>query len=106
MSGGKEKVVWRRPDSVPAALETERFVLEPLGEGHAVLDFEALMSCRERLREELQWGEWPREDFTVELNRVDLRGHGEEFERGVAFAYTVLQGGGGAVPGLCVSGEK
>jgi hypothetical protein len=64
--------------------------MEPLDEKHAELDFEALMSCRTRLREELQWGEWPPEDFTLEFNRVDLRGHHEEFIRGEAFAYTVL----------------
>lgn len=63
---------------------------EPLSEKHAELDFEALMSCRARLREELQWGNWPPEDFTLELNRADLRGHHEEFIRGAAFAYTVL----------------
>ena len=63
---------------------------EPLDEKHAELDFEALMSCRIRLREELQWGKWPPEDFTLELNHADLRGHYDEFLRGEAFAYTVL----------------
>jgi hypothetical protein len=65
-------------------------VTEPLDEKHAELDFEALMSCRARLREELQWGEWPKEDFTLEANRADLRDHHDEFIRHEAFAYTVL----------------
>jgi hypothetical protein len=86
----KHNSLWISPDAVPQPLETSRFVLEPLGEKHAELDFEALMSCRGRLRRELQWGDWPAEDFTLELNRADLRGHHAEFVRGEAFAYTVL----------------
>jgi hypothetical protein len=76
--------------AVPGPLKTTRFVLEPLDESHAELDFEALMSCRLRLREELQWGNWPPDDFTLESNRADLRRHHGEFIRGEAFAYTVL----------------
>lgn len=59
--------------ALPEPLKTTRFVLEPLDERHAELDFKAFMSCRDRLRKELQWGEWPPEEFTVELNRVDHR---------------------------------
>ena len=81
---------WMSPSSVPQPLKTTSFVTEPLDEKHAELDFEALMSCRIRLREELQWGKWPPEDFTLELNRADLRAHHDEFMRGEAFAYTVL----------------
>lgn len=81
---------WMSPDALPAPLETSRFILEPLAEKHAEVDFSALMSCRARLRTELQWGEWPPDDFTVERNRVDLRRHFDEFDRGEAFAYTVL----------------
>lgn len=81
---------WIPLSSVPEALETPRFVLEPLHEKHAELDFAALMSCRARLSEELKWGAWPPEDFTVELNRADLRDHHDEFLREEAFAYTVL----------------
>ncbi len=86
----KHNSPWMSLTSVPQPLTTPRFVVEPLDEHHAELDFEALMSCRIRLREELQWGTWPPEDFTLELNRADLRGHNDEFMRGEAFAYTVL----------------
>ena len=86
----KQNSPWISPASVPQPLETPRFVLEPLDEQHAERDFAALMSCRARLREELQWGKWPPKDFTLELNRADLRGHHGEFLRGEAFAYTVL----------------
>ncbi|MDG2219887.1 MAG: hypothetical protein P8L85_00805 [Rubripirellula sp.] len=81
---------WRTLASIPEPLTTERFVLEPLAPRHAVLDFAAFMSCRARLRTELQWGEWPPADFTLELNRADLGEHYEEFVRREAFAYTVL----------------
>ena len=86
----KQDSPWIPPDSVPPSLQTERFVLEPLDSRHAELDFEALMSCRERLREELQWGNWPPPDFTLGANRLDLTRHYGEFQRGEAFAYTVL----------------
>lgn len=86
----KQTSQWISPDCLPQPLNTPRFLIEPLNEEHAELDFMALMSCRCRLREELQWGSWPPAGFTLELNRVDLRGHHDEFKRGEAFAYTVL----------------
>lgn len=86
----KQRSQWISLDSVPLSLATQQYVLEPLSEQHAELDFEALMSCRVRLREELQWGKWPPEGFTLEFNRTDLRDHHDEFLRGEAFAFTVL----------------
>ncbi len=77
-------------NSLPEPLSTVSFVLEPLEEKHAELDFQALMSCRVRLREELQWGGWPPEDFSLKLNRADLCRHHGEFRRCEAFAYSVL----------------
>ena len=82
---------WISPTSVPKPLLTSRFVLEPLAEKHAEMDFAALMSCRARLRRELQWGQWPPDDFNLPLNRADLRRHQNEFENDEAFAYTVLR---------------
>lgn len=87
----KQSSTWLEIDSLPEPLFHANFILEPLNEAHAALDFEALMSCRSRLRTELQWGDWPPEDFTLELNRADLRKHYEEFSRREAFAYTVLK---------------
>ena len=86
----KQSSRWKAITSVPEPLKNSRFRLEPLCEKHAGLDFQALMSCRTRLREELRWGDWPPDDFTLELNRTDLRGHHDEFVRHEAFAYTVL----------------
>lgn len=81
---------WISPAILPPPPRSVWFVTEPLDPAHAELDFEALMSCRVRLREELQWGEWPAEDFTLKQNLEDLRRHRDEFDRGQAFAYTVL----------------
>lgn len=81
---------WRNPKSIPRAFKTCRFVLEPLREHHAERDFAALMSCRRRLRGELQWGEWPADDFSLEENRIELRRHQSKFERGMEFAYSVV----------------
>ena len=81
---------WLPDISLPDPLATKRYQTEPLHHRHAELDFEALMSCRTRLREELRWGDWPPPDFTLELNRADLRRHHDEFVRREAFAYTVL----------------
>ncbi|QDV45398.1 hypothetical protein Enr13x_52770 [Stieleria neptunia] len=86
----KQNLPWLSPATVPQSLHTLGFSIEPLNERHAELDFKALMSCRVRLREELQWSEWPPEDFTLSLNWSDLREHHDEFLRGEAFAYTVL----------------
>jgi hypothetical protein len=78
----------------PAPPRTERLRLLRLSPDVVELDFAALMSSRARLREELQWGTWPRDDFTVDENREDLEGHDGEFERREAYAYTVLDPSG------------
>jgi len=81
---------WSRAFTPPNEHDTERVHLEPLHPQHTELDFAALMSSREHLRETLHWGEWPREDFTTEGNREDLERHWMEFENREAYAYTVL----------------
>jgi len=86
----KQDVQWIATSAVPPPFETGQFVLEPLAAEHVEVDYEALMSCRSRLREELQWRDWPPEGFTLEENREDLRRHHGEFMRGEGFAYTVL----------------
>jgi hypothetical protein len=74
----------------PGYLETPRVHLEPLGPRHAELDHAAFMANREYLRRTLHWGEWPREDMTVEENEADLQRHWTQFALREAYAYTVL----------------
>lgn len=81
---------WSADFEPPRTLDTARVHLEPLAPKHTELDFAALMGSRGHLRDTLQWGDWPREDFTVEENRDDLERHWLEFEQREAFAYTVL----------------
>ena len=86
---------WIVAEAIPIELRTSAFMVVPLQETHAELDYRAFMSCRARLRKELQWGDWPPPDFTLHDSRDDLRDHFGEFTRGEAFAYTMLR------PDLC-----
>lgn len=80
----------------PQGFRTEHFVLEPLGPQHNEADYRAWTSSIEHIRATPgftpeQWGgdHWP---FPMSLddNRADLQQHADEFARGEAFAYTVL----------------
>jgi RimJ/RimL family protein N-acetyltransferase len=74
---------------VPPGIETEAFCLEPLTVEHVEVDFAALMSSRETLRE---WSgsDWPSDEFTLEENRDDLERHDREHRQREAFTFTVL----------------
>jgi hypothetical protein len=85
----------------------ERFVLVPLGPEHNEADHRAWMTSIDHIRAtpgfrpEL-WGgdDWPY-PMPAATNLADLVGHAEEFARGEAFAYTVLDPDDGDVLG-CV----
>ncbi|GLP81235.1 GNAT family N-acetyltransferase [Mycobacterium antarcticum] len=79
---------------VPRALVGDRFRLEPLGPGHNVADLAAWMSSISHIQSTpgfANYGWPPDEGFTAEANLGDLVRHADEFERRVAFAYTVLR---------------
>ena len=73
----------------PLRLDCGEFVLRPLVESDAELDYEAVMESREQLR---AWEQstWPADDFTVDANRDDLHRHAAEHRRGESFTYTVV----------------
>lgn len=73
----------------PEALRTDEFLLRPIRESDAELDYEAVMESRESLR---LWEQstWPEDDFTVEANRADLAKLERRFAEGESFAYTVM----------------
>ena len=73
----------------PDDLQTSEFLLRPIRETDAELDYDALMESREFLR---VWEQstWPADDFTVEANRVDLARHERQHAEGESFTYTVL----------------
>jgi RimJ/RimL family protein N-acetyltransferase len=85
------------PSVVPAEpLSTERFRLAPLGPEHNESDFDAWMSSIDHIRATpgfipgaaLAVG-WPT-PMTSEENLSDLVNHADEFTRGVAYAFTIL----------------
>jgi hypothetical protein len=76
---------------VPESLITNQYQLEMLSPEIAELDYDAVMSSKNRLRTIFsERTEWPRDDMTLDENRKDLIRHQEEFETRKAFAYTVL----------------
>jgi hypothetical protein len=83
----------------PAPLATERWWLEPLGPEHHERDHRAWGSSIEHIRRTpgftaSDWNgdAWPYE-MPAEQNLADLVMHAGEFERGEAYAYSVLERG-------------
>lgn len=84
------------PARLPPPLRTDRFVLAPLQPQHNDRDHAAWMSSIEHIRATPGFGDgtwgpdtWPFE-MSAEQNLGDLEMHWGEFQRGEAFAYTVL----------------
>lgn len=86
----------------PRRLETELFVLEPLGPQHNEADYAAWTSSMDHIRSTPGFpdGSWPRE-MTLEDNRGDLERHARDFEERTGFTFTVLDPADGDVIG-CV----
>jgi hypothetical protein len=76
---------------IPEPPRTAEFVLTPLRVDHLVLDYEAVMSSRERLWTLFGpgWG-WPREDMSMMQDLVDLGWHQKEFQLRQSFNWAVL----------------
>ena len=79
------------PDSfiVPLKLEKDEFIIKPIKESHAELDYEAVMGSVEHLTGVLGRKDWPG-NLTLEEDRYALKGHEWEFEKRTGFVYTVL----------------
>ncbi len=83
---------WVPPDfEAPLRLETDEFVLEPLGPEHNERDYDAWTSSMEHIHGTPGWEEsrWPRE-MTPDENRADLERHADDFRNRTGFTYTVL----------------
>ncbi|TPG27387.1 N-acetyltransferase [Mycolicibacterium hodleri] len=79
---------------VPRELRTVRFRLEPLGPQHNASDHAAWTSSISHIQSSpgfVGWGWPPDAGMSAEANLADLERHADEFERRVAFAYTVLR---------------
>jgi len=92
---------WGAEFDAPRLIRSGPLRLEPLGPEFNALDHRAAQSSIEHLRYTLQWGDWPSPEMTLEDNLRDLERHHGEFERGEAYAYTVLDPTGTACLG-CV----
>lgn len=80
-------------------MDTQHFVLEPLGPQHNDADHAAWSSSIDHIRATPGfradlWGgdDWPY-PMSAEQNLADLTQHAHEFDRGEALAYTVLEPG-------------
>ena len=75
----------------PVRLETDRFVLEPLGPQHNERDFAAWSSSMDHIRSTPGFpdGSWPRE-MSLEDNLGDLERHARDFAERTGFTFTVL----------------
>ena len=88
----------------PTRLETDRFVLEPLGPQHNDSDLAAWESSIEHIRSTPGYpdGSWPPVGgMSAEANLADLTRHAADFVARKGFTFTVLEPGSGGVIG-CV----
>jgi hypothetical protein len=88
---------------VPAGLQTELLVLEPLGVDHNEADYAAWHGSIEHIRQTPGFAgrKWPVESMTLEQNADDLARHARDFADRTGFTYTVLDPASGDVIG-CV----
>lgn len=91
-----------REFAIPTPPSTDEFVLTPLRVDHVVLDYEAVMSSRERLWSLFGagWG-WPAADLSLMQDLVDLGWHQKEFQRRSSFSWAVLTPDARKVLGCC-----
>ncbi len=76
---------------IPDPPATAEFMLTPLRVDHVVLDYDAVMSSRERLWSLFGagWG-WPPADLSLMQDLIDLGWHQKEFQLRRAFNWAVL----------------
>jgi len=76
---------------IPAPLSNAQFHFEMLNKELTEIDYEAVMSSKERLRQVFfEHDTWPEENMTIEFNTVELIQHEHEFSAREAFAYAVF----------------
>jgi hypothetical protein len=75
---------------VPEKLETPDFTIRKLMYRDAKLDYEAVMSSIDTIRQ-TRGGDWPEPTLSFEDDQIDLAWHQREFENGTSLAYTVMK---------------
>jgi hypothetical protein len=77
--------------NIPDHLVNEQFRFAVLEQSLVAIDYEAVMSSKERLRQVFAKNDdWPANDMTVDFNRNDLIEHENEFKVREAFAFAVF----------------
>lgn len=77
--------------NIPDHLVTGQFRFVVLEQSLTEIDYEAVMSSRQRLKHVFaEHDDWPADDMSVEFNRSDLIQHEKEFNAREAFAYAVF----------------
>lgn len=74
---------------VPEKYVTESFIIRKLCYHDAELDYEAVMSSIDIIKQ-TRGGDWPTSDLTYTDDQIDLAWHQREFENKTSFAYTVM----------------
>ena len=76
---------------IPQNLSNEQFHFEILEPSLNEIDYEAVMSSKDRLRNIFaENDDWPASDMSIEFNKNDLIMHENEFKARQAFAYSVF----------------
>ena len=76
---------------IPNQFSTKQFHFEVLRPVFSELDYEAVMSSKERLRHVFAKNtKWPKTDMSFDSNKNDLARHEKEFKAREAFAYAVF----------------
>ena len=76
---------------IPDQLSNEHFNFKVLGPEFSEVDYEAVISSKERLRHVFaENSKWPKTEMSFEANKKDLARHEKEFNTREAFAYAVL----------------
>jgi len=77
--------------NVPEKLETDKFRLRMLKINDVIKDYDAVISCANRIRGIFGNGsQWPSKDLTLEQDLIDLGWHQKEFQIRSSFTYTVM----------------
>ncbi len=74
---------------IPDNIKTDRFIFRKLCFLDAALDYDAVMSSIDLIRQ-TRGGSWPDETLTYLDDQIDLGWHQREFENRSSFAYTIM----------------
>ncbi|UCG00616.1 MAG: hypothetical protein JSW11_13475 [Candidatus Heimdallarchaeota archaeon] len=74
---------------VPEKRQSEAFLIRPLQVSDVELDFQAVISSREKLLKRTA-GRWPKPGFTIKENLADLEYHEQQHKKRIEFTFTIM----------------